>query len=91
MTAQAMSLTHTPSLRFQLNPVLDSNINAFALADVGIVIPKSNITMAVIGQVCNDKFHLAGTHIDVAGGLEFDFSNQYFHYQEASLTIGMRF
>jgi hypothetical protein len=92
---------------------------AFTLVGAGIVIPKSNITMTMLGQVRNDKFHLAGTNIDVAGGLELDFLKDYFsrltyklgaihlpdvvtsarqdkasqriNYQEASLTVGMRF
>lgn len=92
---------------------------AFALVGAGIVIPKSNITMTMVGQVRNDKFHLAGTNIDVAGGIEIDYSKDYFsrltfkvghvnltdvvtsarqdkasqhiNYQEASLTVGVRF
>jgi len=50
----------------------------FALLGAGIVIPKSNVTMTMLGQVRNDKFHLAGTNLDVAGGLEVDFSKEYF-------------
>ena len=92
---------------------------AFALVGAGIVIPKSNITMNMVGQVRNDKFHMAGTSIDVAGGFEIDYSKDYFsrltykvghinltdvmtsarqdkasqhiNYQEASLTVGVRF
>jgi hypothetical protein len=92
---------------------------AFALVGAGIVIPKSNITMTMLGQSRNDKFHLAGTNIDVAGGFEIDYSKDYFsrltfkvghvnltdvitsarqdkasqhiNYQEASLTVGVRF
>lgn len=92
---------------------------AFALVGAGIVIPKSNITMTMVDQVRNDKFHLAGTNIDVAGGFEIDYSKDYFSrmtfkvghikltdivtsarqdkasqqisYQEASLTVGVRF
>jgi len=92
---------------------------AFALVGAGIVIPKSNITMTMVGQSRNDKFHLAGTNVDVAGGLEVDYSKDYFsrltfkvghvnltdvitsarqdkasqhiNYQEASLTVGVRF
>lgn len=51
---------------------------AFTLVGAGIVIPKSNITMTMLGQVRNDKFHLAGTNIDAAGGLELDFLKDYF-------------
>lgn len=85
----------------------------------GIVIPKSNITMTMLGQVRNDKFHLAGTNLDLAGGFEVDLLKDYFarttykvgrvnlsdvvtsarqdkasqkiNYQEASLTLGIRF
>jgi hypothetical protein len=92
---------------------------AFALIGAGIVIPKSNITMTMVGQSRNDKFHLAGTNLDLAGGFEIDYSKDYFsrltfkvghvnltdvvtsarqdkasqhiHYQEASLTLGVRF
>ena len=91
----------------------------FALVGVGIVIPKSNITMTMLGQVRNDKFHQADTNLDIAGGLEVDFMKDYFarttykvgrinlsdvvtsarqdkasqifNYQEASLTLGLRF
>ena len=52
--------------------------HVFALVGAGIVIPKSNVTMTMLGQVRNDKFHLAGTNLDVAGGLEVDFSKDYF-------------
>ena len=93
--------------------------HVFALVGVGIVIPKSNITMTMLGQVRNDKFHQAGTNLDIAGGLEVDFMKDYFarttyklgrvnlsdvvtsarqdkasqkiNYQEASLTLGLRF
>jgi len=95
------------------------NGHFFALVGAGIVIPKSNVTMTMLGQVRNDKFHLSGTNLDVAVGLEIDFSKDYFartsykvgrvnlsdvvtsarqdkasqkiHYQEASLTFGLRF
>jgi hypothetical protein len=100
---------------------MPANLKArfFTLVGAGIVIPKSNITMAMVGQVRNDKFHLAGTNLDVAGGLEVDFTKDYFarttyklgrvnlsdvitsarqdkasqkiNYQEASLTLGLRF
>lgn len=92
---------------------------AFALVGAGIVIPKSNITLTMMGQPRNDKFHLAGTNIDIAGGVEIDFLKNYFarttfkfgsirltdvitsarqdtasqniQYQEASVTLGVRF
>lgn len=52
--------------------------HAFALVGIGIVIPKSNITMTMLGQVRNDKFHQAGTNLDIAGGFEVDFMKDYF-------------
>lgn len=59
---------------------LPANLKArfFALVGAGIVIPKSNITMTMVGQVRNDKFHLAGTNLDIASGLEVDFMKDYF-------------
>jgi hypothetical protein len=91
----------------------------FSSIGAGIVIPKSNITMTMLGQVRNDKFHLAGTNLDIAAGFEVDLLKDYFarttykvghvnlsdvvtsarqdkasqkiNYQEASLTLGIRF
>ncbi len=50
----------------------------FLLAGAGIVIPKSNITMTMLGQARNDKFHLAGTALNVGTGFEFNFMQNYF-------------
>lgn len=44
----------------------------FALAGVGVVIPKSNVTMHMVNQVRNDEFHLAGYSVGVGAGLEVD-------------------
>ncbi len=50
----------------------------FALAGIGIVIPKSNVTMAVIGQTRNDEFHVAGYSAGLGAGLEIDFYKDFF-------------
>ena len=50
----------------------------FALAGIGIVIPKSNVTMAVIGQTRNDEFHVAGYSAGLGAGLEVDFYKDFF-------------
>jgi len=49
-----------------------SNAKVFALAGVGVVIPKSNVTMGMIGQKRNDEFHIAGYSVSVGLGLELD-------------------
>lgn len=57
----------------------DSNTaRVFGLVGVGIVLPKTNATMHMIGQVRNDEFHLAGYSLGVGGGLEADFWKDYF-------------
>lgn len=45
---------------------------AFALAGVGIALPKSNVRMGMIGQERNDEFHVAGYSLAVGAGLEVD-------------------
>ena len=50
----------------------------FALAGIGIVIPKSNVTMTVIGQTRNDEFHVAGYSAGLGAGLEVDFYKDFF-------------
>ena len=44
----------------------------FVLAGLGVVLPKTNVTMHMIGQVRNDQFHLAGYSAGVGAGLEVD-------------------
>lgn len=61
-------------------------VRSFLLVGAGIVIPKSNITMTILEQSRNDKFHLAGTNLDAATGLEIDFLQNYF--ARTSLKIG---
>ena len=50
----------------------------FALAGIGIVIPKSNVTMTVIGRTRNDEFHLAGYSAGLGAGVEVDFYKDFF-------------
>jgi hypothetical protein len=44
----------------------------FALAGLGVVLPKTNVTMHMVNQVRNDQFHLAGYSAGVGAGLEVD-------------------
>lgn len=50
----------------------------FALAGIGIVIPKSDVTMTVIGQTRNDEYHVAGYSAGLGAGLEIDFYKDFF-------------
>lgn len=50
----------------------------FALAGVGVVIPKSNVTMHMVNQQRNDEFHLAGYSVGVGAGLEVDLYKDVF-------------
>jgi hypothetical protein len=44
----------------------------FALAGVGVVVPKSNVTLNMLGRARNDQFHLAGYSLGLGAGLEVD-------------------
>lgn len=44
----------------------------FGLVGLGVVIPKSNVTMHMVNQSRNDEFHFAGYSAAVGGGLEVD-------------------
>jgi hypothetical protein len=44
----------------------------FGLVGLGVVIPKSNVTMHMINQVRNDEFHFAGYSVSAGAGLEVD-------------------
>ncbi|MEY3447361.1 MAG: hypothetical protein RIR45_2116 [Pseudomonadota bacterium] len=44
----------------------------FALAGVGLVLPKTNATMHMINQVRNDQFHFAGYSVGMGAGLDVD-------------------
>jgi len=50
----------------------------FALAGVGILVPKTNVTMHMINQVRNDQFHVAGYSVGVGAGFEKDFLKNFF-------------
>ena len=50
----------------------------FALAGVGVVLPKSNVTLNFLGRVRNDEFHFAGYSAGVGAGLEVDFCKDFF-------------
>ena len=50
----------------------------FALAGVGIVLPKSNVTLNFLNRVRNDEFHFAGYSAGVGAGLEVDFCKDFF-------------
>lgn len=51
---------------------------AFWLVGAGVVVPKSNVTMTMIGRTRNDNFHLAGYALNVGGGVEKDFAERFF-------------
>ena len=55
-----------------------SNAKVFALAGIGVVMPKSNVTMGMIGQKRNDEFHIAGYSVSVGMGLELDIYKDVF-------------
>jgi len=55
-----------------------SSARMFGLVGLGVVLPKTNATMHMIGQVRNDEFHLAGWSAGVGGGFEKDFWKDYF-------------
>ncbi len=50
----------------------------FALAGVGVALPKSNVTLNFLGRVRNDEFHFAGYSAGVGAGLEVDFCKDFF-------------
>lgn len=50
----------------------------FALAGLGIVVPKSNVTLNMLGRARNDEFHLAGYSAGIGAGLEIDFYKDFF-------------
>jgi hypothetical protein len=51
---------------------------AFWLVGAGVVVPKSNVTMNMVGQTRTDKYHLAGYAVNGAVGLEKDFATDLF-------------
>lgn len=51
---------------------------AFALGGVGFVLPKSNVTLNMLGRARNDEFHLAGYSLGAGAGLEVDVYKNFF-------------
>ena len=50
----------------------------FGLAGIGIVVPKSNVTLNMLGRSRNDEFHLAGYSMGLGVGLEVDIYKDLF-------------
>jgi hypothetical protein len=44
----------------------------FGLVGAGVVLPKTNATMHMVGQVRNDEFHLAGWSVGAGAGVEIN-------------------
>lgn len=51
---------------------------AFALGGIGFVLPKSNVTLNMLGRARNDEFHLAGYSLGAGAGLEVDVYKNFF-------------
>jgi opacity protein-like surface antigen len=51
---------------------------AFVLAGLGFVLPKSNVTLNMLGRARNDEFHLAGYSFGAGAGVEVDFWKNFF-------------
>lgn len=75
------------SIEYEKQYALDQwqNARAFWLVGAGIVVPKSNITMTMLGRTRSDRFHLAGYAVDVGVGLEKDFAERFFVRTTAKL------
>lgn len=50
----------------------------FGLVGAGVVLPKSNVTLNMLGRARNDEFHLAGYSAGVGAGVEVDFHKDFF-------------
>ncbi len=50
----------------------------FALAGVGVALPKTNVTLHMVNQKRNDQFHLSGYSVGVGGGVEKDVWKDFF-------------
>jgi hypothetical protein len=50
----------------------------FGLVGLGIVVPKSNVTLGVVGRTRNDEFHMAGYSAGIGAGLEMDVYKDFF-------------
>jgi hypothetical protein len=83
-----MSYEHTDGLnilsleyekQWMVNPLGGAYpVRLFGLGGAGIAVPKSNVTLAVMGQKRNDQFHLAGGSAHLGLGAEWDFLGSYF-------------
>jgi hypothetical protein len=54
------------------------NSRVFGLVGAGIVVPKSNVELGVMGRARNDEFHLAGYSAHLGAGFETDFLKRFF-------------
>jgi hypothetical protein len=54
------------------------NSRVFGLVGAGIVLPKSNVELGVMGRARNDEFHLAGYSAHLGAGFETDFLKRFF-------------
>lgn len=53
-------------------------LRGFALAGVGFVLPKTNVTLNMLGRTRNDAFHLSGYSLGAGAGLELDVYKNFF-------------
>jgi hypothetical protein len=88
LTEQFLTYEHTDglnivSLEFEKQYPVDlfgpkTPSRLFALAGLGVVVPKSNVTLGFAGRVRNDEFHFAGYSAGLGGGLEVDVFKDFF-------------
>ncbi len=50
----------------------------FALGGIGFVLPKTNVTLNMLGRTRNDEFHLSGYSLGAGAGLELDLYKNFF-------------
>ena len=82
LTADFLTFEHTDglnvlSIEVEKQRTLDlfgpnHRSKGFLVAGVGVVIPKSNVAMGMVGRERNDEFHVAGYSLGVGAGLEVD-------------------
>jgi opacity protein-like surface antigen len=82
LTADFLTFEHTDglnvlSIEIEKQRSLDlfgpsMHAKAFVVAGVGLVMPKSNVSMGMVGRARNDEFHVAGYSAGVGAGLEVD-------------------
>jgi hypothetical protein len=88
IAADWMTYEHTDglnvvSLEYEKQQPVDwlgdaNNARVFGLVGIGVLIPKTNARMGMVGQERNDEFHLAGYSVGVGAGFEADFWKNYF-------------